>query len=139
MCWRGHRYEATEAGLATLGSRVERTAGPSATPRKGPDLFRMVRELRETVRRQLQEYLLGMDPIRFEELIKVLLEEMGYEHLATTAPSNDKGVDVVGTIELGISAVREVVQEAVQGRHRPGRCWISCAVRCIALMRCGAR
>ncbi|MBK8049188.1 MAG: restriction endonuclease [Anaerolineales bacterium] len=32
-----------------------------------------------------------MDPIRFEELIKVLLEEMGYEHLATTAPSNDKG------------------------------------------------
>jgi restriction system protein len=110
MLSRGHRYEATEAGLAYLGSHVATTVAPGQTPHKGPDLFRMVRELRETARRQLQEYLLGMDPIRFEELIKVLLEEMGYDNVATTAPSNDKGVDVVGTIELGISAVREVVQ-----------------------------
>ena len=34
---------------------------------------------------------------------------------ATTSPTNDKGVDVVGTIKLGISAVREVIQVK---RHR---------------------
>ena len=56
-----------------------------------------------------------MDPFKFEQLVKLLLEEMGYENVATTSPTNDKGVDVVGTIELGISAVREVIQVK---RHR---------------------
>ena len=51
-----------------------------------------------------------MDAFKFEELVKLLLEEMGYENVTTTSPTNDKGVDVVGTIELGISAVREVIQ-----------------------------
>ena len=35
---------------------------------------------------------------------------MGYENVYVTAPSNDKGVDVVADIELGISKVREVIQ-----------------------------
>lgn len=51
-----------------------------------------------------------MDAFKFEELVKLLLEEMGYENVMTTSSTNDKGVDVVGTIELGISAVREVIQ-----------------------------
>ena len=46
----------------------------------------------------------------FEHLIKLLLEEMGYEEVEVTAASNDKGVDVVADIELGISRVREVIQ-----------------------------
>ncbi len=63
----------------------------------------------------LHTHLLEMDPFKFEQLVKLLLEEMGYENVATTSPTNDKGVDVVGTIELGISAVREVIQIK---RHR---------------------
>jgi restriction system protein len=51
-----------------------------------------------------------MDPYQFEDLVRRLLEEMGYEDVETTSPSNDKGVDVVGDIEVGITAVREVVQ-----------------------------
>ncbi len=51
-----------------------------------------------------------MGAFKFEELIKLLLKEMGYDNVATTSPTNDKGVDVAGTIELGISAVREVIQ-----------------------------
>ena len=35
---------------------------------------------------------------------------MNYQNVAVTAPSNDKGVDVVADIELGITSVREVVQ-----------------------------
>ena len=62
------------------------------------------------MRERLHAYLLEMDAFKFEELIKLLLEEMGYENVVTTSPTNDKGVDVIGTIELGISAVREVIQ-----------------------------
>ena len=40
---------------------------------------------------------------------------MGYDNVATTSPTNDKGIDVIGTIKLGISAVREVIQVK---RHR---------------------
>lgn len=35
---------------------------------------------------------------------------MGYSRVEVTSPTNDKGVDVVADIELGISSVREVVQ-----------------------------
>ena len=51
-----------------------------------------------------------MDPIAFEHLIKRLLEAMGYTDVEVTTPSNDGGVDVVGDVEVGISAVREVIQ-----------------------------
>ncbi len=51
-----------------------------------------------------------MDPYQFEHLVKRLLEAMGYEDVEVTKASNDKGVDVVADIELGISRVREVIQ-----------------------------
>ena len=51
-----------------------------------------------------------MNPFVFEHLIKLLLEEMGYEDVEVTSPTNDKGVDVVAEIELGITRVREVIQ-----------------------------
>lgn len=51
-----------------------------------------------------------MNAFKFEGLINFLLEEMGYTDVETTSPTNDKGVDVVANIELGISSVREVVQ-----------------------------
>ena len=62
------------------------------------------------VRQELTEYLQNMNPYSFEHLIKRLLEEMGYDDVEVTAASNDKGVDVVADIELGISRVREVIQ-----------------------------
>jgi restriction system protein len=40
---------------------------------------------------------------------------MGYDEVVVTSPSNDKGVDVIGRIQLGITAVREVIQVK---RHR---------------------
>ncbi len=41
---------------------------------------------------------------------KDLLDAMGYEEVVVTSPTNDKGVDVIGNIQNGITMVREVVQ-----------------------------
>jgi restriction system protein len=104
---RGPRYEVTEEGLAYLQRYAQ---GVSVSRERQADIRKLAQTLNKEAREQLNEYLLQMDPIRFEELIKLLLEEMGYDNVETTAPTNDKGVDVVADIELGISSVREVVQ-----------------------------
>jgi restriction system protein len=107
---RGNSYEVAEAGLAHLERYAMLAPGEAKPTNKGPDLFRIALALSDDARSRLQSYLLEMDAFKFEELVKLLLEEMGYENVTTTSPTNDKGVDVVGTIELGISAVREVIQ-----------------------------
>jgi restriction system protein len=42
---------------------------------------------------------------------------MGYTEVEVTKPTNDKGVDVVGNIQLGISEVREAIQVKRQTRN----------------------
>ena len=39
-----------------------------------------------------------------------MVEEIGYLDVEVTSRSNDKGVDVLGQIELGVTSVRDVVQ-----------------------------
>lgn len=107
---RGNSYEVTEAGLGYLERNSELSPGMPKPASKGPDLFRIVHALSNEARERLRTYLQEMNAFKFEELVKALLEEMGYENVITTSPTNDKGVDVIGTIELGISAVREVIQ-----------------------------
>jgi restriction system protein len=51
-----------------------------------------------------------MHPYAFEHLVKRLLDAMDYVDVEVTRASGDKGVDVVGRIEVGISAVQEVIQ-----------------------------
>lgn len=108
----GQVYEITEAGLAYLEQYAHLVPGrptPKTRDRQA-DLRRLAREIRQEAREQMESYLIRMDPFKFEELIKFLLEEMGYRDVETTSPVNDKGVDVVADIDLGISSVREVVQ-----------------------------
>ena len=50
------------------------------------------------------------DRYHFEHLIGDLMEAMGYEDVIVTKQSGDKGVDVVATVQFGITTVREVVQ-----------------------------
>jgi restriction system protein len=107
---RGHSYQITEAGLQYLERHIDLTSMGVKPASRTPEILRLARTLSGAARSQLQAYLLQMDAFKFEELVKLLLEEMGYENVETTSPTNDKGVDVVGTIELGISAVREVIQ-----------------------------
>ena len=103
----GHTYQATDAGISYLMRHHQRVIGGN-----GPDLtiHKLVSDNNKAAEKQLAKHLQTMDPYRFEHLIKRLLEEMGYSDVEVTAASNDKGVDVVAEIELGISHVREVIQ-----------------------------
>ncbi len=79
-------------------------------PRKRPKLDSLVRQRTKSIRKQLKQELLNLDPIDFEHLIRQLLEEMDYQNVDVTKASGDGGVDVIGEIELGITSVTEVVQ-----------------------------
>ncbi len=104
----GQSYQITEKGAAYLDE-----AGPERT------IEQQIRKLAEGQKREFREDLRALlseiDPFDFEDLIKHLLQEMGYDEVEVTTRSGDMGVDVVGSIEMGITSVREVVQVK---RHR---------------------
>ena len=102
-------YQITDAGLGHLEAYAHLTPGrPIGT--KQSELRRMSREIGKEARDKLADHLSTMDPFKFEDLVKLLLEEMGYTDVETTSAVNDKGVDVVADVELGVSSVREVIQ-----------------------------
>jgi len=101
---KGHTYQISDSGLVYL-NRCGGTDNGLA-----PTVELLVNEKNTRARQDLAEYLQSMNPIKFEHLIKRLLEEMGYEDVEVTSPTNDKGVDVVAEIEVGVSRVREVIQ-----------------------------
>ena len=100
----GQAFQITDFGLQHL----RRLKGGHAE--SGVTVEELVRANNAGARQQLADFLQSMDPYQFEHLVKRLLEEMGYDNVEVTSPSNDKGVDVVADIELGISRVREVIQ-----------------------------
>nr|WP_255458425.1 restriction endonuclease [Gilliamella sp. ESL0250] len=51
-----------------------------------------------------------MNPYHFEILIGQLLQAMGYEDVTVTKASGDKGIDVIGNVQVGITRITEVVQ-----------------------------
>lgn len=69
-----------------------------------------IEEYNRNQRKDFHEKLLKINPFQFEHLIKNLLEQMGYENVIVTKQSGDQGVDVVGTLQIGISTITEVVQ-----------------------------
>jgi restriction system protein len=105
----GQQYAVTPAGLDWLGAVEDGEPDPSA------EILSLVQRTQEQVKEAMRELLADMDPYAFEHLVKELLVAMGYDEVEVTSPSNDKGVDVVGRIELGITSVKEVVQVK---RHR---------------------
>lgn len=107
-------YQITDSGLRYLERYAGLVPGRQAGS-KQTELRQLTKDLTQQAREQLGEHLAAMDPFKFEELVKFLLEEMGYADVVTTSPTNDRGVDVVANIELGISFVREVIQVK---RHR---------------------
>ncbi len=111
----GRTFELTPTGRAWLG-------GPQADAQKPPEevasvgtatdrqLWDLVAAQKDIVREELHTRISVMDPYALERLVGDLLDAMGYHGVEVTRPSNDKGVDVVGTIEVGITSVREVIQ-----------------------------
>lgn len=103
----GHTYQTTQAGITYLQHHFR---GDSKGKRSGLTIHKLVADNNNAVKKQLREFLQSMNPFRFEHLIGLLLEAMGYDKVEVTSGSNDKGVDVVADIELGISRVREIIQ-----------------------------
>ena len=104
------KYTVTDKGLQYL-----KRVGPTPPDDELQAIRNLTRKREVTVREDLHEHLLQMDPTAFEHLVARLLEAMDYENVKVTSQSGDGGVDVVAEIELGVTSVREVVQAK---RHR---------------------
>lgn len=77
-------------------------------PRK--ELLEAVKRYNEQQKELLREQISTMNPYKFEQLVGQLLEAMGYEQVEVTKASGDKGVDVIGQVQVGITTITEVVQ-----------------------------
>ncbi len=108
-----------ERGLATREGSVYGCSPKGVTYLKGfPEIkndprlevTRLIETYNTKQREALREKLAGMPPYQFEHLIRDLLQAMGYEDVTVTKESGDKGVDVVATIQFGITTITEVVQ-----------------------------
>jgi restriction system protein len=73
-----------------------------------------IENIQSQVRKDLRKQLFHMPPQKFEELIRLLLEQMGFEETETTPYSNDKGVDVRGVLR---SNPLSVVKVAIQAKR----------------------
>lgn len=73
-----------------------------------------VKNIQSRFRDDLRYQLLHMHPRKFEELIRMLLEQIGFEQAETTTYSNDKGVDVRGILR---SNPLSVVKVAIQAKR----------------------
>jgi restriction system protein len=101
----GQMYTITEAGQEYAASFAQEEGGD---PKQ--ELQEALKDYNDAQRAALRERLATMDPVHFEELVRDLLEAMGYEDVEVTKQSGDKGVDVVGDVQLGITEIKEVVQ-----------------------------
>lgn len=107
----GNSYQISPDGLAYITDTAY--VGRSKTPQKvNPtrDVLLAVEAFNASKREDLRQQLLTMNPYRFEQLIGDLLEAMGYEDVTVTNASGDYGVDVVATVQFGITTITEVVQ-----------------------------
>lgn len=100
----GNAYDITEAGL----KYINRVAPAEIDSKR--DVLLAMDQYNTKQREALHESLSSMHPYQFEHLIRELLEAIGYEDVTVTKESGDKGVDVVATVQFGITTITEVVQ-----------------------------
>lgn len=118
----GQIYKVTQDGLNYLEKQSEHSIFRKSSENNNLiKLRRLAKEIQDSTRKEMLKFLRKMDPYKFEYLIKFLLEEIGYRNVIVTSSTNDKGVDVIADIDLGISSVREVIQvKRHKGNiHRP--------------------
>lgn len=106
----GRTYSVTRAGLEYLQQAGLEVGAGEAEDGPMRQILRLQEEMREGVRDGLRDLLLDIDPFAFEHVVQQLLDAMGYVDTEVTSAANDKGVDVIGMIKVGITEVREVVQ-----------------------------
>lgn len=101
-------YTITEKGIKYLLSIEQENPNPIVD--KETELNRNIERFNKEQKELLKDYLSKTTPYQFENIIKDLLSSMGYEDVRVTSPTNDKGVDVTGVSQNGITTVKEVIQ-----------------------------
>ena len=101
----GNTYTITDKGVAYA-------ADPASPTAKEPhhQVLTAIKQYNDAQTKAFREQLATMNAYRFESLIKDLLEAMDYEDVVVTKQSGDKGIDVVGYFQFGITQIKEVVQ-----------------------------
>ncbi len=100
----GNAYVITREGIDHAASSGEAGDG------RRREVLDAIKAHNDGQREALRERLGTMHPYEFEQLVRDLLEAMGYEDVTVTKQSGDKGVDVVAKMQFGITTVTEVVQ-----------------------------
>ncbi len=111
-------YVITAAGIeyaargGSRGGTNQATHPKMGTTQSAPKhaVLQAIKTFNDGQRKALKERLETMHPYRFEHLIGELLEAMGYEDVQVTKASGDKGVDVIATVQFGITTITEYVQ-----------------------------
>lgn len=101
----GNTYTITDQGIAYA---ADGTSIKAASAHQ--HVLAAIKKHNESEIEEFRERLGKMNPYHFEMLIRDLLEAMDYEDVIVTKQSGDKGVDVVGHFQFGITQVKEVVQ-----------------------------
>ena len=104
----GNVYTITKKGLSYL-QNIEKT-NPNPIVDKETQLIKGIEQFNKEQKELLKKYLAETTPYQFEHIIKDLLLSMGYDDVKVTSPSNDKGIDVTGVSQNGITTVKEVIQ-----------------------------
>lgn len=84
------------------------------------ELARLLEIHNKKIKKDLKEFLYKVSPYDFEVLISKLFNALGYK-TETTKKSNDLGVDVIATVVIGLTTIKEVIQVKRQKSniHRP--------------------
>ena len=101
----GNTYTITSKGIAYASS-----GGGVLGQLPQQQVLTAIKQHNDMQAAELRERLGKMNPYKFEGLIRDLLEAMDYEDVEVTKQSGDKGVDVVGHYQFGITQIKEVVQ-----------------------------
>jgi len=79
-------------------------------------------EAEESAWAEIREYVSGMPPYDFQDLVAALLKAMGYHVLWVAPPGPDRGVDIIAHNDpLGTTAPRIKVQVKRQAESKIGR------------------
>ena len=103
----GNEIQITELGIQYL-NQVHSVVKQERDLKK--ELLRSLKSYNDLQRELLRKRLFRLTPYQFEQLVKDLLVAMGYENVTVTQASGDQGVDLIASIQFGITNIKEVIQ-----------------------------
>jgi hypothetical protein len=85
-----------------------------------PSIQQHFEDINNGFAKDLRKHLLSIHPEKFEVLIRLLLDEMGFDETEKTSYSNDKGVDVRGILRSNPLSEVKIAIQAKRWSHNVG-------------------